>query len=1228
MMSEVRKLTFFISSPGDVYEERTLAQRVMDRLQSEFAGRAVLEPVFWEHEPLLATDTFQTQISKPSDSDVMIAILWSRLGTRLPKDFTREDGSRYESGTEFEFEDAVRGFRDSGKPQLLVYRKMAKASVQLDDEDALMERIDQKKKLDSFINRWFHDTEEGTLKAAFHPFESASEFELVLERHLRKIIQRALPESAEADFTSTAVWKQGSPYRGLQTFDFEHAPIFFGRTKAIGDVLDALRRQASEGRAFVLVIGMSGGGKSSLARAGVMPMLTQPGVIEGVGMWRRATYRPSDVRGDLFLGLATALLRDHGLRLPDMTPEELGEVLRQSPTAALALIKTSLAQDATELAQQGQGGKNPTARLALLVDQMEEIFTQDWVTDKDRERFIECLDKLARSGRVWVVSTFRSDLYPRCTKLPKLVELKEGSGQYDLMPPTATEIGQMVRLPTRAAGLRFEEDPSSNERLDDMLRDAAAARPELLPLLQFTLQELYERRRDDGTLTLEAYHELGGVEGSLAKRAEAVFEQLPEDVRAALPKVLEKLVHVRSGAQEAIGRRRAHLDDFDEEHQKQLVDAFIEARLFVTELDEDVAAVMVTHEALLWHWPRVQEWVEQNRENLRVHSRVSAASERWIRENRNADLLLPTGKPLEEGKSLLEIEATLNTYERAFIDASIAAERKRQNIKRAVVAMLAVLAITASLAAVFATQQRKRADAERARAEVEAQTAKRTSDFLVGLFEVSDPSEARGNEITAREILEAGAGRIDRELSDEPETQAKLMETIGKVYTSLGLLDQAVPLLERSVAQRRSLADPAQDEIASSLDNLGYVLALKSELEPAETAYVEALEARRAIYGESHPLVADTLTGLAYVKTLAGEFETAEALLREALEMRRSALGERHEAVAENLEELGLVLFEQGLYEQAENLLGQALDMRRELLGTEPHPDVSENINNLAVVVYTQGRSRDAENLFREALEMKRALLDESHPEIAIGMNNLAFLLHDNGDLEAAERMYEGVLDIQTRVLGPSHPEVAVTMINLASVLNDAGRRDEAIERARQSLEIRREAYEGEHPEVAKGMMTLAQWLSRADQQEEAEALLRDALKMRERLLAGTHPDVAMSRVALGNLLVDQSRFDEGCALGAGAPDLLSEPLGEDHWRVAVARSLVGACKLAEGDAESAETYLLLSLERLKDETGARNSFRNQTLKRLADMYETTDRPAEAARYRRMLDEASLESPR
>ena len=166
-----------------------------------------------------------------------------------------------------------------------------------------MERLGQKKKLDQFIDKWFHDKAEGTLVAAFHPFESPSDFEILLENHLRKLIDRHLPRSAAATSEARAVWKKGSPFRGLEAFEFEHAPVFFGRTRAVSDVLKALREQAAEGRAFVLILGMSGGGKSSVVRAGVLPMLTKPGVIEGVGLWRRAVFRPTDVRGDLFTGL-------------------------------------------------------------------------------------------------------------------------------------------------------------------------------------------------------------------------------------------------------------------------------------------------------------------------------------------------------------------------------------------------------------------------------------------------------------------------------------------------------------------------------------------------------------------------------------------------------------------------------------------------------------------------------------------------------------------------------------------------------------------------------------------------------------------------------------------------------------------------------------------------------------------------------------------------------------
>ena len=549
----MKTLTLFISSPGDVFEERAIASRVIERLQSEYIGRVVLEPVLWEHEPLVATATFQAQIVKPSETDVVISILWSRLGTKLPEQFKRADGSRYDSGTEYEFEEAIEGFRRNGTPDLLVYRKTAPPSVRLDDEKDLMERLGQKKKLDQFIDKWFHDKAEGTLVAAFHPFESPSDFEILIENHLRRLIDRSLPRSAAATSEARAVWKKGSPFRGLAAFEFEHAEVFFGRTRAVSDILNALRKQAAEGRPFALILGMSGGGKSSVVRAGVLPMLIRPGVIEGVGLWRRAVFRPTDVRGDLFEGLGHALIREHALPTLDPDgngPDELAAAFRQSPQAATSLVRNALAGEEAKTGKQN-------ARLALVIDQMEEMYTQEEILPEHRQAFFDVIDSFVRSGRVWVICTLRSDFYPRLVNLPKLAALKEGAGQYDLLPPTASEIGQMIRLPASAAGLRFEEDPASSERLDDMLRDAAAGHREILPLLQFTLEELYQRRTEDGMLTLAAYRELGGVEGSLAQRAETVFKDLPDTVEAELPKVLNALVSIGQEGQASIGRKRA-----------------------------------------------------------------------------------------------------------------------------------------------------------------------------------------------------------------------------------------------------------------------------------------------------------------------------------------------------------------------------------------------------------------------------------------------------------------------------------------------------------------------------------------------------------------------------------------------------------------------------------------------------------------------------------------------
>ena len=185
-------MKIFISSPGDVGEERSLAALVLDRLKKEFAGRVTLEPYFWEHEPLRATDTYQPQIMLPSQADIVLVILWARLGSRLPQKITRPDGTTYASGTEFEFEDAVNGYRTRGLPDLLVYRKSKEPLITLSNEQEVLERLSQKKALDAFIDKWFR-ADDGSFTAAFHSFETPAQFEELLERHLGKLIESRLP---------------------------------------------------------------------------------------------------------------------------------------------------------------------------------------------------------------------------------------------------------------------------------------------------------------------------------------------------------------------------------------------------------------------------------------------------------------------------------------------------------------------------------------------------------------------------------------------------------------------------------------------------------------------------------------------------------------------------------------------------------------------------------------------------------------------------------------------------------------------------------------------------------------------------------------------------------------------------------------------------------------------------------------------------------------------------
>jgi CheY-like chemotaxis protein len=193
-----RQLRIFISSPGDVIPERRVVKQVIQQLDDEYGHDVQLVPILWEEEPLVASDSFQSQIIEPHDTDVYIAILWSRIGSPLPKTITRPDGSQFESGTAYEFEDAMAGSREHGSPQMLMYRKTASPLVPLDDRQTLMDRLDQRERLDAYVAKWFRGT-DGSYVGAFHEFSEPEELEFMLATHLRKLVDRWLAGSTTVD---------------------------------------------------------------------------------------------------------------------------------------------------------------------------------------------------------------------------------------------------------------------------------------------------------------------------------------------------------------------------------------------------------------------------------------------------------------------------------------------------------------------------------------------------------------------------------------------------------------------------------------------------------------------------------------------------------------------------------------------------------------------------------------------------------------------------------------------------------------------------------------------------------------------------------------------------------------------------------------------------------------------------------------------------------------------
>ncbi|MEM7352553.1 MAG: serine/threonine-protein kinase [Acidobacteriota bacterium] len=461
--------------------------------------------------------------------------------------------------------------------------------------------------------------------------------------------------------------------------------------------------------------------------------------------------------------------------------------------------------------------------------------------------------------------------------------------------------------------------------------------------------------------------------------------------------------------------------------------------------------------------------------------------------------------------------------------------------------------------------------------------AERVSDFLVQVFRTSDPSEALGQKVTARQLLDQARRRIGAELAEQPVLKAALMDTMGTAYQNLGFLDEADSLLTRAFEmrqQRVAEANPgrADAEVADSLSHLAFLSHLKEEFETAEDLGRQALAMRRELYGERHREVAESLHDLAEVLFASGQWQASEALYREALDLRRDLLGARHRAVAESLNELSMLLRATNRFAEAEATAREALAIWQELFGEE-HPGVATALENLALARLDQRDLEAAEELLHQALAIKQRLLGEEHPGVADTASELASVLQLRGETRAAEALLRRNLNMALSHWGADSPRVANHQSRLAAVLSDLGEYPAAIDLTRQALATYRETFGPEHPWTALLTGNLARAVKTGGDPQEATTLYRETIELWRQLEPEGSWDLAYALLELGRL--------------QAADPVAAEPLLREsvemmrrvlpgHWRVAEAEVELGLGLARLGHRQEAEALLDGRLERLE----------------------------------------------
>jgi eukaryotic-like serine/threonine-protein kinase len=509
------------------------------------------------------------------------------------------------------------------------------------------------------------------------------------------------------------------------------------------------------------------------------------------------------------------------------------------------------------------------------------------------------------------------------------------------------------------------------------------------------------------------------------------------------------------------------------------------------------------------------------------------------------------------------------------------------------------------------------------------------AQFLSGMFQAATPEEAQGRTITARELLDKGALRVDHDLASVPQVRAAMLDNIASAYRSLGIYDQAQLLMQRAYQLNGQVLGPEAPATIHSLDGVAELYRDQGKWTQAESLLRQVLAARQKTVAPSDPVMVDTMGELGECLYWEGKNQEAEAILRKALALDHRLGNTKSGGDVRNY--LALVVERRSGFPEASQLLREAMDLDRRWFGPES-PAYARTLHNLSSALIDSGDLPEAELKLRETLALTRKVLGNNHPDLGLTLNNLAFVLLEEGKFEAAEPFVNETLRLWTKQYGEHHIRVAAADAKAGNLLREKrdfpssekyyGRALEVVNNAGgekpisagilegmarleldrhhyqraaadadQALNLRREA-NGEDPEIASALTELGLAREVAGHAEEAEPPLRQALEMREAKLPADHPAVMAAKIRLGEALIREGKAGEAEALLRDADTTAHHsPVHLLAWQVAEADSALGECLTALG--KSGEAAALLEHSRADIKAHPRAIIREMVLARI-----------------------------